>query len=92
MKTKQIKKTLQSLDFFILLVKANGGYKYREKIKASEKDIADYLAHSEQDLKKVAVSLLVAEEMLQERGYWDKEPRWEEYLKRRDEALKVGKV
>ncbi len=68
-----------------------GGYKYRERLKLSEVEINKYLAKSESNLKNMVVSLLTAEEMLQERGYWDKEPRWQEYQERREEALKVVK-
>jgi len=91
MNQKQIKKTLESLDFLILAIKSTGGYKYREKLHLSEVEINKYIARSEQDLKKLVISLLTAEEMLQERGYWDKVPRWKEYLERRDEAMKAVK-
>ena len=88
MKPKQIKKILESLDFLILAIKSSGGYKYRERLKLSEVEINKYLAKSEINLKTMVVSLLTAEEMLQERGYWDKEPRWREYQERREAALK----
>lgn len=89
MTKKQIKKTLESLDFFILAIKTQGGYKYREKLKLSEKELEMYIAGSESNLKNMIISLLIAEEILQERGYWDKEPRWQEYQERREEALKA---
>ncbi len=91
MKPKQIKKILESLDFLILAIKASGGYKYQEKLKLSEVERDKYIARSERDLKTMVISLLTAEEMLQERGYWDKEPRWQEYQERREAALKVVK-
>ncbi len=88
MTNKQIKKTLESLDFLILAIKAQGGYKYRERLKLSETELEKYLAKSEVDLKVMVVSLLTAEEMLQERGYWDKDPRWQEYQERREAVIK----
>ncbi len=89
MTKKQIKKILESLDYLILAIKASGGYKYQEKLKLSEVERDKYIAKSEINLKTMVVSLLTAEEMLQERGYWDKVPRWQEYQERRKEALKV---
>ncbi len=91
MKPKQIKKILESLEFLILAIKASGGYKYQEKLKLSEVERGKYIARSEINLKTMVVSLLTAEEMLQERGYWDKEPRWQEYQERREEAMKEMK-
>ncbi len=91
MKPKQIKKILESLDYLILAIKASGGYKYQEKLKLSEVERDKYIARSEINLKTMVVSLLTAEEMLQERGYWDKEPRWAEYQERREAAMKVVK-
>ncbi len=89
MTKKQIKKILESLDFLILAIKASGGYKYQDKLKLSEVERDKYIARSETNLKTMVVSLLTAEEMLQERGYWDKVPRWQEYQERREEALKA---
>ncbi len=91
MTKKQIKKILKSLDYLILAIKSSGGYKYRERLKLSEREIDLYIAGSESNLKKMVISQMVAEEMLQERGYWDKVPRWQEYQERREEALKVVK-
>ena len=91
MTKKQIKKVLGSLDFLILTIRATGGYKYRERLKLSETELNKHLVRSEQDLKTMTISLLTAEEMLQERGYWDKVPRWQEYQERREEAMKVVK-
>ena len=91
MTKKQIKKILESLDFLILAIKASGGYKYQEKLKLSEVERDKYIARSEINLKTMVISLLTAEEMLQERGYWDKEPRWQEYQERREAALEVVK-
>ena len=75
---RQIKKTLESLDFLILAIKASGGYKYRERLKLSDKELDVGMADSESNLKNMVISLLTAEEMLQERGYWDKGTRWAE--------------
>ncbi len=91
MTKKQIKKILESLNFLILAIKASGGYKYRERLKLSEREIDLYIAGSESNLKNMVISQMVAEEMLQERGYWDREPRWQEYQERRKEALEVKK-
>ena len=92
MKSKQIEKTLKSLDLLILAFKAQGGYKYRKHFRLSERELDIFLAGSEANLKKMVISLMVAEEMLQEPGYWDRTPRWNKYLERRDEAMKVGVV
>jgi hypothetical protein len=91
MDKKQITKTLESLDFFILAIKASGGYKYRERIKGTDQEIAEYMAGAVGKFQKLTVSVLIAEEMLQERGYWDRYPRWQEYQERRDEAMKAVK-
>ncbi len=91
MKPKQIKKILESIDYLILAIKSSGGYKYRERLKLSEVEINKYLAKSERDLKVMVISLLTAEEMLQELGYWDKGTRWQEYRERREAALKMVK-
>ena len=88
MKHKQIKKILESLDLLILAIKATGGYKYQEKFRLSEKEIADYVVQGRHDLRKVIISLYVAEEMLKSQPV-SSHSRWKEYLERRDEAMKV---
>jgi len=80
------KKVLKKLDNMILAIKATGGYKERKKFRLSDREIDRLCTTSEPAIRKMAVSLVVAEEMLQEpapsiHSRWDEYQRWRaEYI------------
>jgi len=88
MDVKQIKKNIEKVNLFILSAKAMGGYKYRQMLKGSDKEIQDFMENIAAAIKTAVVSIHVAEEMLKEPGYWDRKTRWEEYQQRVAEAIK----
>ena len=88
---KNAKKILKNLDVIILAIKATGGYKFRQRFQLSDRKIDQLCATSEPDIRKMAVSLIVAEAMLRELPPAI-HPRWEEYQRRRKECMaELGK-
>lgn len=78
---------LQDMELMILACKAKGGYRYRERLRLSEKELEELLAACETRLRMLAVSSHVAQVMLREPppSY---HPRWEEYQGRVADAVK----
>jgi len=88
---RDAKKVLSNLDNMILAIKATGGYKERKKLRLSDREIDRLCTTSEQAIRKTAVYLVVAEEMLQEPAP-SIHSRWEEYQRRRAECMtQLGK-
>ena len=81
-----LQKVLNGLDSIILAIKAKGGYKFRQRFRVSDKEIDLYLADCEGRLRMMVISLLVAEEMLQEPAP-SIHPRWDEYEERRKDKV-----
>ena len=85
------KKVLKNLDVMILAIKATGGYKFRQRFQLPDREIDKLCVQSEPAIRKMVVSLIVAEAMLQERAP-SIHPRWEEYLQRRMDCMaELGK-
>ena len=85
------KKVLKNLDVMILAIKATGGYKMRKMFRLSDREIDRLCTTSEPAIRKMVVSLVVAEAMLQEPAP-SIHPRWDEYLRRRAACMKeLGK-
>lgn len=80
-----IKKARREMQTLIVVCKATGGYKWRERIRLSDREIDRLMASCEQRLLDMAHRLAIAERML-------KEPppsihsRWGEYQRRQKEA------
>jgi hypothetical protein len=99
--TEQLEKGLKGLDSLLLAIRASGGHKYRASFKGSNKEIDQYIEGAVPKLQGFLLSLIVAEKILQEpctckksvanlwRGCSHK--RWDEYLKRKVEAVTVLK-
>ena len=88
---RDAKKVLKKLDNMILAIKATGGYKERKKFRLSDHEIDRLCTTSEPAIRKMAVSLVVAEGMLQESAP-SIHPRWEEYQQRQADMLgELGK-
>ena len=83
---RDAKKVLKKLDNMILAIKATGGYKERKKFRLSDHEIDRLCTTSEPAIRKTAVYLVVAEEMLQEPAP-SIHSRWEEYQRRRAEYI-----
>jgi hypothetical protein len=85
------KKILKNLDVMILAIKATGGYKFRQRFQLSDRKIDQLCATSEPAIRKMVVSLIVAEAMLQEPAP-SIHPRRDEYIQRRAECMaQLGK-
>jgi hypothetical protein len=82
----QLQKTLENVGIMILAIKAMGGYKVRKRFRLSDREIDQLCVTSEPAIRMMAVSLVVAEAMLQEPAP-SIHPRWDEYQRRRGEAL-----
>ena len=88
---RDAKKVLKKLDNMILAIKATGGYKERKKFRLSDREIDRLCTTSEPAIRRMAVSLVVAEEMLQEPAP-SIHSRWDEYQRRRAEDIaELGK-
>ena len=85
------KKVLKKLDNMILAIKATGGYKERKKFRLSDREIDRLCTTSEPAIRRMAVSLVVAEEMLQEPAP-SIHSRWDEYqIRRAEDIAELGK-
>jgi len=78
---------LQDMQLMILACKAKGGYRYRERLRLSEKELEELLEACEMRLRMLAVSHYVAQAMLREPppSY---HARWDEYQGRVADAVK----
>jgi len=81
-----VKKVMKHVEQMILAIKAKGGWKYREQIRLSDRELEKLLDRCEIGLKSMAVYLVVAEAMLQEPAP-SIHPRWEEYVRRREHVM-----
>ncbi|GAG32469.1 unnamed protein product [marine sediment metagenome] len=81
-----LQKVMSGLDNIILAIKAKGGYKFRQRFQASDKELDLFLADCEGRLRMMVISLLVAEQMLQEPAP-SAHPRWDEYEGRRKDVV-----
>lgn len=86
---RDAKKVLENIKLLILAEKARGGYKYRQRIRLSNRELKDFIDKEESKLRTRAISLIVAEQMLQETkpAYQAYHNRWEEYIRRRSECM-----
>jgi hypothetical protein len=82
----KIKRTLKDADMLILACKAKGGYKFRQRFQCTDLELEKILAGAEKRIRTMAVSLAVAEAMLQEPPP-SFHPRWEEYIRRRADMV-----
>lgn len=82
------RKILEIIEQLILAEKASGGYKFRPQIRLSNQELKDFIDRKESWLRMMAVSLIVAEQMLQETkpAYQAYHNRWVEYVRRRAEC------
>jgi len=73
-----VKKARREMQTLILVCRATGGYKWRERIRLSDREIDKLMAGCEQHLMGMAHRLAIAETMLREPppSYHS---RWEEY-------------
>lgn len=77
----QVRHAINNLGLIVLVVKAKGGYKFREKIKKSDKEIDELENTCEDILVDMAVRVTVAEQMLREKPpHWH--CRWDDYQSR----------
>ena len=83
---KNIQDILNQVNLMILAIKATGGYKVRKRIQLSDHEIDELCGSSEPTIRLLAVSLVVAEMMLQEPPPLF-HPRWDEYQRRRAEVI-----
>lgn len=83
---KAVEKARREMQTLITVCKATGGYKYRERIRLSNKEIDRLMASCEQRLLDMAHRLVVAEMMLREPPP-SIHPRWEEYLSKRADVM-----
>ena len=83
---KDIKKALGNIDRMILAIKATGGYKERKKFRLSDREINRLCTTSEPAIRKMAVSLVVADAMLRTPAP-SIHSRWDEYQRRRAEHM-----
>lgn len=85
---RDAKKVLENIEQLILAEKARGGYKYRQQIRLSNQELDDFIDRMESGLRMMAISLIVAEQMLQETkpAYQAYHNRWVEYVRRRSEC------
>lgn len=86
---KNAEAILRKTDVLIQTVKARGGHKYRERIRLPNQEIEGFIDSAEAKLQAMAVSLTVAEAMLQETkpAYQAYRSRWDEYVRRRAECI-----
>jgi len=86
---KQVRKQIKTVDEIISIIKAKGGWKYRKEIPLTDLQLNKRMKTVEDELNNLAVSLAIAETML-------KEPppsihsRWDEYQRRRQEAIIIN--
>jgi len=86
----EVQKALQSVDLMVLACKAKGGWKYRNQIRLSDRELEVLLADAERRLRLMAVALTVAKGILKEPAP-STHPRWEEYRRRfREAAAELG--
>ncbi len=88
-----IDKALDGLESLLFSVRATGGYKYRAVFKGTDKEVDEYIAKAVPKLRAMIISLVLAEEMLQEpcpnkvrlkqTGKPCGHVRWAEYVERR---------
>lgn len=84
----EVKQALRAANGLALAIKANGGYRYRERLKVSEIEAKQICENSEMVLRELMMRLGVAEAML-------KEPppsfhaRWDEYQGRLADARRM---
>ena len=81
-----LQKVMSGLENIILAIKAKGGYKFRQRFQASDRELDLFLADCEGRLRMMVISLLVAEAMLQELAP-SAHPRWDEYEARRKDKV-----
>lgn len=81
-----LQKVLSGLNNIILGIKAKGGYKFRQYFQVSDRELDVFLADCEGRLRMSVISLLVAEEMLQEPAP-STHSRWDEYQRRRADVV-----
>ena len=67
-KKADIFKNLKGLDNIILMIKARGGWKFREKVRASDVEIDRIIGRAEQDLRMIVLQNMVALDVLEEWG------------------------
>ena len=81
-----LQKVLNGLNNIILGIKAKGGYRFRQQFQVSDRELDVFLADCEGRLRMSVISLLVAEEMLQEPAP-SVHSRWDEYQRRRADVV-----
>lgn len=81
----KIDRALKNMDIMILACKAKGGYKFRERFRYTDFELEKVLEQCEIQLRAMAVSLIVAEQMLSEPPP-SIHSRWQEYERRRKEV------
>ena len=81
-----LQKVLSGLNNIILAIKAKGGYRFRQQFAVSDRELDLFLADCEGRLRMSVISLLVAEEMLQEPAP-SIHSRWDEYQSRRADVV-----
>ena len=88
---KQAKDHIKSIDLMIQIIKAKGGWKYRNEIKLTDLQLKKRMQVVEIELRNMATNLATAETMLREPPP-SIHNRWEEYQRRRAEAIvELGK-
>ena len=81
-----LQKVMSGLNNIILGIKARGGYKFRQQFQVSDRELDVFLADCEGRLRMSVISLLVAEQMLQEPAP-SAHSRWDEYQSRRADVV-----
>lgn len=87
MNEETVKKGLENIDKMVLVIKAKGGFKDRQKLKQTDHEIDKKYEESVDFIKYMYVSLVVAEEMLAELPLYCYR-RKDEYERRRAEAYR----
>lgn len=84
---QEVNQVVHNADVLIAACKAKGGYKYRESFQCSDRELELILRKSETQLRWIMISLLIAEKMMKESPP-SIHPRWDEYERRRKEAIR----
>lgn len=100
--TGRLARSLTGLDGILLAIRATGGFKYREQLKGTDKEIDEIVASAMPKLQGMVLALIIAEDMLKEccpekpswKNLWRgcEGKRWDEYLQRKKAAVEELKA
>lgn len=82
-----VERTLQGLDAVLLAIRASGGYKFRQFLHGTDKEIEEQVVEAIPKLRYLVLSLIMAEDMLKEFCPRCGLERWAVYCERRENLL-----